>query len=50
MPMRLLNFIAQCNHDTDYAQLDATAQATTRLIAEGIKDDLHDNREGRFGE
>jgi len=48
--MTLLNFIAQCDHDTDFAQLDATTQATVRLIAEGIKDDLHDKREGRFGE
>ena len=46
----LLNFIAQCDHDCDFDQLDLTTQASVRLIAEGIDDELHDRREGRFGE
>ena len=46
----LLDFIAQCDHACDFDQLDLTTQAAIRLIAEGIKADLQDQREGRFGE
>ena len=48
--MRLLDFIAQCDHDADFNELDATTQSAIRLTAEGIKEKLQDKREGRFGE
>ena len=41
--MDLLNFIAQCEHDTDFDKLNADTQTVILLTAEDVKEQVQDS-------